>query len=155
MFPKDVIRLIVKKCDLKTQVRCRLLNKYWYSDLDDVYFPTVEINIENYDTDEEFHPDEEFDCVENDLDVNSFDIKNVQEIYIENINNRWECQGSLLGKINNIYFYLEDSGGGTPGCCEWQKRYIIFSRKLINLIRFGLNDNVRKELLKRCLSQKM
>lgn len=150
MFSKDVIRLIAKKCDLKTQIKCRLLNKYWYSALNDVYLPSIECNLNDYfEYNEFFHPEEEFNYVEKDLKVNSFEINDVSKIYMENVSVNWETWGSLLGKTNNLYFYFEDSGGGTPGCCEWQKRELIFSKKLINLIRFGLTESDRKQLLKR------
>ena len=151
-IPKDVIRLIAKKCDLKTQVRCRLLNKYWYSALDDIYLSPLKFVIADFDEitgnetiygiydvnqDEYYEYDVEtkIECLDN-LSINSFEITDIKEIYFCVFTGHHQY---FLGKTKDSYFLLDEEFSPS-----WTDRYLYFSNSLTKLVKSEMTKHCKE-----------
>jgi len=148
MFPKDVIRLIAKKCDLKTQVRCRLLNKYWYSALDDIYLSPLKFVIADFDeitvnetiygiydvNQDEYKYDieTEIECLDKNLVINSFEITDIKEIYYKDSPGYNQY---ILGKTKDSYFFLDEDYSPTPSYSAWSNRNVYFFEFIDKIIK--------------------
>ena len=146
MFPNDIIRLIAKKCDLKTQVRCRLLNKRWYSALDDVYLTPIEIEIYDVETENySYDIETEIERLDKNLNIDSFGLTDIKEVYFQDSPGYNQY---ILGKTKDLYFFLDEEFAATPDYYAWAKREVYFSKSLTKLIKFGMTQYSRRRFLK-------